>query len=94
MAFQIQDSFWFEPTIVVLAKKCDFSRVSVWAGRVEFLFATLRLIEYWSGYYDWVYDEKIKQRQGAYIMIMEGRGLNLVSLLVEASLELRVGMSD
>ena len=43
---------------------------------------------------DRVYDEKIKQRQGLYIMIMEGRGLNLVSLLVEGRLELRVGMSD
>ena len=41
-----------------------------------------------------VYGEKIKQRQGLYIMIMEGRGLNLVSLLVEGRLELRVGMSD
>ena len=43
--------FGLSQLFFVLAKKCDFSRVSVWAGRVEFLFATLRLIEYWSGYY-------------------------------------------
>ena len=44
---------------------------------------------------EWVYDENIKQRLArVYIMIMEGKGLNLVSLLVEGRLELRVGMSD
>ena len=31
---------------------------------------------------------------GVYIMIMEGRGSNLVSLLVEGEVELRAGMSD
>ena len=41
------------------------------------------LIDYWNGY-----------TMRVYIMIMEGRGSNLVSLLVEGEVELRAGMSD
>ena len=61
-------------------------------GKVELFLSSYDIMSY--RILDRVYDEKIKQRQGLYIMIMEGRGLNLVSLLVEGRLELRVGMSD